>query len=541
MRSFSKGLLGSSILALTLSMVACGAPTEEADDGEHATEAVGTKNLARQDFGLTDKQLILTLDDGPGPRTKELVDWLVEEQVPAVFFMMGNNAKANPDAMNYVAKRSHEVNGGLLIGNHSLTHTTPLPSQGVDGTVHEITATDAIIGDAMHTAQEQFDSQVPLFRPPYGAFTSLGAAKIEQVNARGGAKYMGPIFWDIGGELTDTHSADWACWGKVTPERCRNGYIAEAQLRGKGLMLIHDIHSKSVDMITGKGTANGVSLVKELKKLGFQFVGLRSHEAAFDKLAAGLVAETTTPDLLASAEKIDDGTIEVTIDLGPTHAVSGVVTFDADDDSQVTFRGATATVKRKLAPGQHTITISGLDAAGKVVRSKRVAIVVAAELEDGDVGSTGHAPCVNYDHLTVGRPFKLFIKKVDCSAANAVVAMPGECYAYNGDLKVAAAADGKAAVRATGGAEWSVEYDLSFKADANDNSKLSLVLETGTGNIITGKRHAYKDGRGAAVNRAETPFSQSAVDCNTGIWRGNFTYANGTKEAFLFRKPNANE
>ena len=66
---------------------------------------------------------------GLGPRTKELVDWLVEEQVPAVLFMMGNDAKANPDAMNHVARRSHEVPGGLLIGNHSLTHTTPLPSQ----------------------------------------------------------------------------------------------------------------------------------------------------------------------------------------------------------------------------------------------------------------------------------------------------------------------------------------------------------------------------------------------------------------------------
>lgn len=76
---------------------------------------------------------------GLGPRTKELVDWLVEEEVPAVLFMMGNDAKANPDAMNHVARRSHEVPGGLLIGNHSLTHTTPLPSQGVDGTVHEIT------------------------------------------------------------------------------------------------------------------------------------------------------------------------------------------------------------------------------------------------------------------------------------------------------------------------------------------------------------------------------------------------------------------
>ncbi len=223
---------------------------------------------------------------------------------------MGNSAKAHPDAMNYVAAHSRDVPGGLLIGNHSLTHTTPLASQSVDGTVHEITATDAIIANAMRGAQDQFETQVTLFRPRYGALTSLGAAKIEQVNARGGGKYLGPIFWDIGGELTPKYSADWACWGKVTPERCRQGYIDEAILRGRGMMLVHDIHSKSIDMLTGKGTANGVSLIKELRARGFKFVGLRAHEQAFQRLAAGLVTEAAKPDLLATAETKAEGSVE---------------------------------------------------------------------------------------------------------------------------------------------------------------------------------------------------------------------------------------
>ena len=531
--------LAMLLVGLSAVVTACSAASPDEDEAAH--EALSNKNLSRQDFGLADHELVLTLDDGPGPRTKELVDFLVEEHVPAVFFMMGNNAKANTAAMNYVAEKSHLVPGGLLIGNHSLTHTTPLPKQGVDGTVHEIQATDDIIHTAMKGAQDQFPNQIPLFRPPYGAFTSLGAANIAQVNARGGAKYLGPIFWDIGGELTATTSADWACWGKVTPEKCREGYIHETEARGKGIILAHDIHSKTIDMLTGRGTANGVSLIKELRSRGFKFVGLRSHEDAIAKLIKDVTIAETRPQILATAQRTSDGTVEVVVDLAPAHAASGTVTFDGDDDASETIRGASGTVKRKLSPGQHVVTITALDDQGTVLQQKRVGVVVPAELGVGDPSSTGQSPCVNYDHLTVNRPFKLFIKKVDCGAANAVTAAPGECYAFNGTLKVAATADGKAAVRATGGNEWSVEYDLGFQSDPNDKSKLSLVLETGTGSIITGKRHAFTTATGKAVNRADVPFTQTAVDCNEGIWRGTFNYANGTTEAFLFRKPNADE
>ena len=57
----------------SLCVAACGAPEEETDaDGAE----VGTRNLTSNDFGLKAKEVVLTLDDGPGPRTVELAEFL---------------------------------------------------------------------------------------------------------------------------------------------------------------------------------------------------------------------------------------------------------------------------------------------------------------------------------------------------------------------------------------------------------------------------------------------------------------------------------
>lgn len=120
----------------SVSAIACG--TSEEADVDESRAAISTRNLGRADFGLKDWELILTLDDGPGVRTKDLVNHLVQEQVPAVFFMVGKNAKADPASVEYVATHSKDVPGGLIIANRSNTHTTPLPKQGVDGTVNRL-------------------------------------------------------------------------------------------------------------------------------------------------------------------------------------------------------------------------------------------------------------------------------------------------------------------------------------------------------------------------------------------------------------------
>ena len=296
------------------------------------------------DFGLKAKEVVLTLDDGPGPRTVKLAEFLARENVPAVFFMVGKNARANPTAVKRVAEISAEAGGNLIIANHSMTHTTPLPKQGVAGAISEIMNADAILSSSITRSQAGLPSERFFFRPPYGAFTSLGAANISRINEAGADKYTGPVFWDIGGELTDSYSADWACWGKVSVGRCTDGYIAEARTRGKGIILVHDVHAKTVDMLMGTGAANGRSLIKDLRNQGFKFVSLRAHEDVVQRTQdeQERLSASTQVSIDAQVTTAENGRVVVNVQM--QNAAKAVARFD-----NVTSRKPLATPRQSHA------------------------------------------------------------------------------------------------------------------------------------------------------------------------------------------------
>ena len=101
------------------------------------------------------KYLALSFDDGPNLTTEsKMLDVLAKHDVPATFFLIGNNI--NEESTRNI-KRALEL--GCEIGNHSLTHS--MMSQMNEGAVKaEIEATSARI--------EQVTGQRPtLFRPPY--------------------------------------------------------------------------------------------------------------------------------------------------------------------------------------------------------------------------------------------------------------------------------------------------------------------------------------------------------------------------------------
>ena len=59
----------------------------------------------------------LTFDDGPDPTwTPQILDVLKREHVPATFFVVGENAVAEPGLLRRIAAEGHEI------GNHSYTH-----------------------------------------------------------------------------------------------------------------------------------------------------------------------------------------------------------------------------------------------------------------------------------------------------------------------------------------------------------------------------------------------------------------------------------
>ena len=101
------------------------------------------------------KYLALSFDDGPNLTTEsKMLDVLAKHNVPATFFVIGNNINEE-SAKNM--KRALEL--GCEIGNHSFTHS--MMSQMDEAAVKaEIEATSARI--------EEITGQRPrFFRPPY--------------------------------------------------------------------------------------------------------------------------------------------------------------------------------------------------------------------------------------------------------------------------------------------------------------------------------------------------------------------------------------
>lgn len=96
----------------------------------------------------------LTFDDGPDEEwTPKILDILKREQVPAAFFIIGQNGQANPALVKRIVAEGHDL------GNHSFTH----PNLGeIPGrlTVLELNATQRLI-------ESLTGRSTHLFRAPY--------------------------------------------------------------------------------------------------------------------------------------------------------------------------------------------------------------------------------------------------------------------------------------------------------------------------------------------------------------------------------------
>ncbi len=241
MRTDSWKKLGLFVLLSTV-VTGCGAP-----ENPGATLA---DFYIRQMLGsdLPKGTFALTFDDGPSERTVELAQFLNENGVRATFFVQGSQAEANIDAVRATKGYGH------IIANHSYSH--PRMTKSADP-VGEVSRTDALIAPFI-------DNGIFLFRAPYGDWSS---ALPTILNGSPMKKYVGSVFWDIGGEYADGFAADWACWNRgVAVETCGDMYLDEMEYRGRGIVLSHDIHGRTVDMMK--------YVVPIMMERGYKFVGV---------------------------------------------------------------------------------------------------------------------------------------------------------------------------------------------------------------------------------------------------------------------------
>jgi peptidoglycan/xylan/chitin deacetylase (PgdA/CDA1 family) len=213
---------------------------------------------------LEDGQFCLTFDDGPGestspgpgPRTVELAEYLADQAVPATFFLCGKYVRELP----HVPARLREL--GHAVGNHTDTHPD-LPALAASGgdVVGEVVSTANLLGAA--------DGERIWLRPPYGLWDEHVARLLDAEPAL--SAHAGPVMWSVGGD-------DWSFWlhGR-SPHECAAAYLASADQRRRGIVLMHDCTADNDQIKAANRTYETVQLLlPALRQRGYSIVTLDS-------------------------------------------------------------------------------------------------------------------------------------------------------------------------------------------------------------------------------------------------------------------------
>ena len=188
---------------------------------------------------LADKEVVLTFDDGPIlPYSNQILDILASQCVKATYFLVGEMARAFPATVRRIYEEGH------TIGTHSEHHPTRFGQLPVERMRHEIdrgiSDVSAALGDPKYLA--------PFFRIP-------GLARSRLVESELAARELS-VF------SSDTDADDWH--HRISGQQIIALAMRRLEGRGKGILLLHDIHRATVAALPG--------LLKALKDNGFRIV-----------------------------------------------------------------------------------------------------------------------------------------------------------------------------------------------------------------------------------------------------------------------------
>ena len=190
-------------------------------------------------FPTRERELLLTIDDGPDPRqTPQILDALAKARVRAVFFVIGKKAEAHPALCRRMADEGHSVQ------NHTYSHpSATFWSAGPRRAAEEITRCSAAIEKAIGRMPVHFRAPVGMANP----FVHLAAEAC-------GLKIMG---WTATGHDGIAHD----------PARVVRR-IRRSATPG-GIVLLHESHLHS--MRVGERACTLSELLNTLKADGYIF------------------------------------------------------------------------------------------------------------------------------------------------------------------------------------------------------------------------------------------------------------------------------
>lgn len=107
------------------------------------------------------KKIILTFDDGPSSKFKQLLDYLTDNKHKAIFFILGKEVDSKNEKFLIKA-----INKGFLIGNHSYSHPN-FSKILFEEAKKEILKTDKIIENLYRKSAKK--RTLKIFRFPFGS------------------------------------------------------------------------------------------------------------------------------------------------------------------------------------------------------------------------------------------------------------------------------------------------------------------------------------------------------------------------------------
>lgn len=179
------------------------------------------------------KIVALTFDDGPGPYTEELLDFLKQEGVRATFFVLGTRVDAYPKLIRRMAAEGHEI------GNHSNAHNM-LHRMDLVGVRNEM-------GKCAEKIEKLLGYRPTIMRCPGGNKNSA----VEQYAKEAGI----PIaYWSV----------DTLDWQSRDKDAILNIAFGKNGIRDGSIVLMHDIHKTTIPAAK--------EMILRLKEEGYVFV-----------------------------------------------------------------------------------------------------------------------------------------------------------------------------------------------------------------------------------------------------------------------------
>jgi peptidoglycan/xylan/chitin deacetylase (PgdA/CDA1 family) len=191
---------------------------------------------------LTDKEVVLTFDDGPWPTTPSVLKALADECTKAVFFPIGLHTTYHPEILKQVAAAGHTI--GAHTWSHAHLDSKKLTEQQAKDEIEKgFSAVKMALGAAPS----------PFFRFPALAHTQ---ATLGYLGSRNIAMFS-----------CDVDSYDFKSSG---PDQIVQTVMTKLDKQGKGVILMHDLQKHTAQALP--------ALLRRLKAGGYKVVQMKAKE-----------------------------------------------------------------------------------------------------------------------------------------------------------------------------------------------------------------------------------------------------------------------